>query len=145
MCVSSCMLALLSQTVCVCVCVRAVAQIKTKCRAFDENVTRFTLLPMPKPTSASASQPASHINANWLKCACAHVWVCVRPLGELFATSATHMRLAGRFQVFKLKHFIVWLIVKAARPQKKRSIKHGDRERARERDRNMTDFASNLL
>lgn len=24
-----------------CVCVRAVAEIKTKCRAFDENVTRF--------------------------------------------------------------------------------------------------------
>lgn len=43
-CVSSCLLTLsccIPLSLCVCVCVRAVAEIKTKCRAFDENVTRF--------------------------------------------------------------------------------------------------------
>lgn len=62
-CVSSCRLTLsLSRLVCVCVreCVRAVAEIKTKCRAFDENVTRFAAAATAANADAGVAACGAH-------------------------------------------------------------------------------------
>lgn len=47
---------------CVCVreCVRAVAEIKTKCRAFDENVTRFAAAATAANADAGVAACGAH-------------------------------------------------------------------------------------
>lgn len=44
----------------VCVCVRAVAEIKTKCRAFDENVTRFAAAATAANADAGVAACGAH-------------------------------------------------------------------------------------
>lgn len=43
-----------------CVCVRAVAEIKTKCRAFDENVTRFAAAATAANADAGVAACGAH-------------------------------------------------------------------------------------